>query len=69
MDVLDRKSRLGFAFNSLSSYSDPAKMRDYLYYADPCSLFYVFKRRYSNLVALLHDYGLYEFTIIVRKHT
>jgi SAM-dependent methyltransferase len=69
MDVLDRKSRLGFAFNSLSSYSDPAKMRDYLYYADPCSLFDFCKRRYSRRVALLHDYGLYEFTIIVRKDT
>jgi hypothetical protein len=42
-------------------------MRNYLYYADPCALFDLCKRRYSKHVALLHDYGLYEFTILVRK--
>lgn len=67
LDVLDRTSRLGFAFNCLTSYSDADKMRDYLYYADPCKLFDICKRRYSRNVALLHDYKLYEFTILVRK--
>lgn len=67
LDVLDRTSRVGFAFNCLTSYSDKDKMRDYLYYADPCALFDLCKRRYSRHVALLHDYGLYEFTILVRK--
>lgn len=67
LDVLDRTSRLGFAFNCLTSYSDQDKKRDYLYYADPCLLFELCKRRYSRHVALLHDYGLYEFTILVRK--
>ncbi len=67
LDVLDRTSRLGFAFNCLTSYSDADKMRHYLYYADPCVLFDFCKRRYSRSVALLHDYGLYEFTILVRK--
>ena len=67
LDVLDRTSRRGFAFNCLTSYSDVDKMRDYLYYADPCQLFDLCKRRYSRNVALLHDYGLYEFTILVRK--
>jgi SAM-dependent methyltransferase len=67
LDVLDRTSRRGFAFNCLTSYSDADKMRDYLYYADPCQLFDLCKRRYSRNVALLHDYGLYEFTILVRK--
>lgn len=66
--ILDRSSKLGFAFNCLTSYSDADKMRDYLYYADPCALFDLCKRRYSRHVALLHDYGLYEFTIVVRKH-
>ncbi len=69
LDVLDRTSRLGFAFNCLTSYSDEDKMREYLYYADPCVLFDLCKRRYSRNVALLHDYGLYEFTILVRKHS
>jgi len=69
LDVLDRTSRIGFAFNCLTSYSDKDKMRDYLYYADPCALFDLCKRRYSRHVALLHDYGLYEFTILVRKQS
>lgn len=69
IDVLDRNSALGFAFNCLSSYSDLEKRRDDLYYADPCQLFDLCKRKYSTQVALLHDYGLYEFTILVRKAT
>lgn len=67
LDTLDRTSKLGFAFNCLTSYSDADKMQDYLYYADPCLLFDLCKQRYSRNVALLHDYGLYEFTILVRK--
>ena len=67
LDLLDQTSRQGFAFNCLTSYSDTEKMRDYLYYADPGALFDLCKRRYSRHVALLHDYGLYEFTILVRK--
>ena len=67
LNVLNRTSRVGFAFNCLTSYSDKDKMRDYLYYADPCVLFDLCKRRYSRNVSLLHDYDLYEFTILVRK--
>ena len=67
LDLLDRTSRIGFAFNCLTTYSDRDKMRDYLYYADPCALFDLCKRRYSRNVTLLHDYELYEFTILVRK--
>lgn len=67
LDVLDRTSHHGFAFNCLTSYSDEDKMRDYLYYADPCTLFDLCKSRYSRNVTLLHDYGFYEFTILVRK--
>jgi len=67
LDILDRTCKRGFAFNCLTSYSDKEKMKDYLYYADPCQLFDLCKKRYSRQVALLHDYGLYEFTILVRK--
>lgn len=67
LDIMDRSSRKGFAFNCLTSWSDADKMRDYLYYADPCRLFDFCKRRYSRQVALLHDYGLWEFTILIRK--
>ncbi len=67
LDILNRTSRLGFSFNCLTSYADAEKMRDDLYYANPTQLFDLCKLRYSNNVALLHDYGLYEFTILVRK--
>lgn len=60
-------SRVGFSFNLLTSYSDPERQRADLYYGDPCAFFDHCKRNYSRNVALLHDYGLYEFTILVRK--
>lgn len=59
-------SRRGFAFNVLTKYSDPEKMRADLYYADPLFLFDYCKKNISKFVALLHDYPLYEFTILVR---
>lgn len=67
LDILNQTSRCGFSFNCLTSYSDTDKMRDYLYYADPCKIFDLCKKKYSRDVSLLHDYGLYEFTILVRK--
>ena len=57
----------GFAFNLLSLYSDPEKRRPELYYADPLVLFDRCKRLYSPRVALLHDYPLWEFTLLVRS--
>ena len=68
LNEIHRLSLKGFAFNSLTSYSDPEHMRDDLFYADPSWLFDHCKRTYSGQVALLHDYGLYEFTILVRKN-
>lgn len=59
-------SRKGFAFNCLTQYSDPERMRPDLYYADPLFWFDYCKRHFSKFVALLHDYPLYEFTILVR---
>lgn len=67
LEMLDQSSHKAFAFNCLTTYSDADKMRPHLYYADPCELFALCKRRFSKNVALLHDYGLYEFTILVRK--
>jgi len=67
LDTLDRTSRLGFAFNCLTSYSDADKQRDYLYYANPTEIFDLCKRKFSRDVALLHDYGLFEFTVLVSK--
>jgi SAM-dependent methyltransferase len=67
VERLDELGTRGFAFNLLTSYSDADRMRPDLYYGDPCFFFDLCKRRYSRNVALLHDYGLYEFTIVVRK--
>lgn len=57
----------GMSFNFLTKYSDPEFMRPDLYYADPCFYFHYCKKNFSRDVALLHDYRLYDFTIIVRK--
>lgn len=67
LDVLNKWSTKGFAFNCLTSYSDEDKMRDYLHYADPCEIFDTCMQKYSRNVAILHDYDLYEFTVLVRK--
>lgn len=67
LDAMAEASKKAFAFNCLTSYSDQEYMRNYLYYADPCFFFDYCKKHYSRNVALLHDYNLYEFTLIVRK--
>jgi hypothetical protein len=53
----------------LTKYSDAERMagRPDLFYGDPLFFFDFCKRNFSRNVALLHDYGLYDFTIIVRK--
>jgi SAM-dependent methyltransferase len=62
-------SRKGFAFNILTRYADRERLRDYLFYADPCRYFKLCKEQWSRNVALLHDYSLFEFTILVRLDT
>ena len=64
---LNKLSDKGFSFNVLTSFSDKEYMKDYLHYANPMELFEYCKRNFSKQVALLHDYPLYEFSIIVRK--
>ena len=56
----------GFAFNALTSYSDADKRRADLHYADPLELFEHCRCNYSRFVTVVHDYPLYEFTILVR---
>jgi len=67
IESMHDKSRVGFAFNHLSNYSDKEFKQSYLYYADPLFLFDYCKKNFSKNVALIHDYGQYDFTIIVRK--
>ena len=56
----------GFSFNMLTSYSDRELMREDLYYGDPSYYFDYCKRNFSRNAALLHDYELSDFTILVR---
>lgn len=55
----------GISFNLLSTYVD--WKADNLHYQDPTELFDFCKKNLSKKVALLHDYPLFEFTILVRK--
>lgn len=62
---LNANSTKGFAFNVLTSYVDYKE--PHLYYADPMYFFDFCKRNFSKKVSLLHDYNLWEWTIIVKK--
>lgn len=64
---MDELSTRGFSFNMLTSYSDADKMRADHYYSNPGFFFDYCKRHFSCNVALLHDYEIYDFTILVRK--
>ncbi|WP_017260206.1 class I SAM-dependent methyltransferase [Pedobacter arcticus] len=67
LEQLNQASTKGFSFNMLTSYSDKPLMKEYLYYAKPEFFFEHCKKNYAKNVALLHDYNLYEFSIIVKK--
>lgn len=59
------QSKRGIAFNLLTSYVD---WRDpHLFYADPSEYFAFCKTELSRYVTLLHDYPLYEWTILIRR--
>jgi len=62
---MSKLSRVGLAFNALSTYVDWKEK--HLYYADPFMFFDFCKRNISRYVSLLHDYPLFEWTILVRK--
>lgn len=68
LQQMNSHSSKGMAFNMLTKYSDADRMRPDLYYGDPCFYFDYCKRNFSRNVALLHDYTLYDFTILVRKN-
>jgi SAM-dependent methyltransferase len=66
LDDIASASSKGFACNFLTSYADAPKMRDNLFYADPSDVLRHCLTRFSRHAAVLHDYPLYEFTIMVR---
>lgn len=65
LENLNAHSKNGFAFNALSTYVD--FYEPHLYYANPVRFFDYCKRNFSRHVSLLHDYALYEWTIVVKK--
>jgi SAM-dependent methyltransferase len=62
---LAAKSSQGIAFNLLTSYVD--WKQENLYYGDPAFFFDFCKKNISPYVTLLHDYPLFEWTMIVHK--
>lgn len=62
---LAANSRKGFAFNLLSTYVD--WKQENLYYGDPFMYFDFCKSNISPYVSLLHDYPLYEWTLLVHN--
>lgn len=58
-------ARRGIAFNALTTYVDWKE--EHLYYADPFFFLDFCKRYISRYVCLLHDYPLFEWTVIVYK--
>lgn len=69
LSQMHKLAKKGFSANFLTKYSDEDRMsqRPDLYFADPCFFFDYCKRNFSRNVAILHDYDLYDFTILVRK--
>lgn len=59
-----KHSTKGFAFNLLTSYVDWKS--DGLYYGNPTYWFDFCKSNISKKVSLLHDYDLFEWTILVQ---
>ncbi len=69
MSQLCQRVEKGFSVNFLTGYSDADRMaaRPDLFFADPLFMFDYCKRHFSRNVALLHDYEIYDFTLLVRK--
>lgn len=66
IDDLAAISTVAFSCNFLTSHSDADRRRGDLYYADPSEVLRHALTRFSRRAAILHDYPLYEFTLIVR---
>lgn len=57
----------GFSCNFLTAYSDKEKQRTDLYYSQPEEILKFCLQNFGRHVTLVHDYPLYEFTVMVRK--
>jgi len=66
IEAMAQWSRKGFAFNVLSAHSDRPLWQPHLYYANPGDVADYVGKKISRHLMLVQDYGLYEFTVIVR---
>jgi SAM-dependent methyltransferase len=66
IDDLAALSTVAFSCNFLTSHSDLDRRRAYLYYTNPSRLLEHCLTRFPRRVSILHDYPLYEFTVLVR---
>ena len=55
----------GIAFNAMTTYVD--YQEDYIHYCDPSEMLKTCMDLFGRHVTLIHDYGLFEFTVLVRK--
>jgi len=60
-------ARKGCAFNLLTAHADAERMRPDLHYEDPGEMLDFCLSSVSRHVTLVHDYPLFEFTILVRR--
>ena len=67
LHALAAASRRGLAFNLLTSHVDWRE--PHLFYADPARFAEFAHRELGVSVELLEDYGLYEWTILVRRES
>lgn len=67
LENINSFARKSFSFNMLTEYGDRDRMVEKLYYSSPEKTFTRCMKQFSRHVALLHDYELYEFTVLVRK--
>lgn len=58
-------AKRGVAFNIMSNRVDYEE--GYIYYADPAELLTFCLENFGRHVQLIHDYPLYEFTVLIRK--
>lgn len=65
LENMNEMSNIGFAFNVLTDFVD--YKNENLYYANLSYFFEYVRSNFSKKVALLHDYDLWEWTMIVRK--
>ena len=62
---INKNTDKAFSFNLLTSYVDYEE--PHLYYGDPLFWFDFCKKNFSKNVSLLHDYDLWEWTMLIKK--